>query len=290
MKNVIVGIDAGGTSTEFAIFADGIKIAAHTGEGSNLANNREGAIDTVMEGLKHLITQEMRVEKVVIGMAGIVGNPLVEVLEERIADVYEASCIVYNDVVFAHKAIFKNGPGILLSAGTGSVCVIHDGKTVQYEIIGGYGHLFGDEGSGYDIARRAIVHCTLMHDFAQTDALSEAILKELQFDTIREAIPYLYRAVKGDIARLAKVVSDEAAAGNELAEELLVASAKAYVAHIIAVIKTREIPVTTFGLWGSVFVKNAIVQKTIVESLSSELALEQVSTDGLDISAAALYE
>ncbi|NIR52172.1 hypothetical protein GWO43_26600 [candidate division KSB1 bacterium] len=59
------------------------------------------------------------------------------------------------DAEILNYAVFEDEPGILLTAGTGSICVFKD-KENQYRQIGGWGYLLGDEGSGFDIGKRAI--------------------------------------------------------------------------------------------------------------------------------------
>ena len=59
------------------------------------------------------------------------------------------------DIEIALAAAFDEGPGIVVSAGTGSVAVGRD-RAGQRHRIGGYGWQMGDEGSGYAIGRAAL--------------------------------------------------------------------------------------------------------------------------------------
>jgi N-acetylmuramic acid 6-phosphate etherase len=56
---------------------------------------------------------------------------------------------------------------IVLVAGTGSVAMCYQGEGDQFKRIGragGWGHLLGDDGSGFDIGRQAIRHCLTVFD------------------------------------------------------------------------------------------------------------------------------
>src|SRR5690625_7776141 len=63
--------------------------------------------------------------------------------------------VLDSDVYAAHVGAFSGGPGLLISAGTGSMVLGVDsaGNRVR---AGGWGYLYGDEGSATWIAREAI--------------------------------------------------------------------------------------------------------------------------------------
>ena len=63
--------------------------------------------------------------------------------------------VVSTDIEIALAAAFDEGPGIVVSAGTGSVAVGRDRAGKRHR-IGGYGWQMGDEGSGYAIGRAAL--------------------------------------------------------------------------------------------------------------------------------------
>src|SRR5204862_5893414 len=81
---------------------------------------------------------------------------------------------VVGDVVAAAAAGLAGGPGVLLWAGTGSFAIAraHDGALHR---AGGRGHLLGDQGSGYDIVRRAAAAVLLaVDDLGPPTALTES--------------------------------------------------------------------------------------------------------------------
>src|ERR1039457_2800484 len=61
---------------------------------------------------------------------------------------------VTNDMVIALAGATRTGQGIVTNAGTGSFAYGRNpaGRSAR---AGGWGHIFGDEGSGFDIARQA---------------------------------------------------------------------------------------------------------------------------------------
>src|SRR5437764_3315818 len=63
--------------------------------------------------------------------------------------------IVTNDAVSALAGATASGQGIITIAGTGSIAFGRNasGRTAR---AGGWGYIFGDEGSGFDIVRQAL--------------------------------------------------------------------------------------------------------------------------------------
>ena len=75
-----------------------------------------------------------------------------EILRETLpADVV----VVTDDAVIALAGATAGEPGIVTIAGTGSIAFGRNaaGQTAR---VGGWGYIFGDEGSGFDIARQAL--------------------------------------------------------------------------------------------------------------------------------------
>ena len=65
--------------------------------------------------------------------------------------------MVVNDVRVAFDGAFACGPGALILSGTGSMAWASLGRPNSPHVrVGGWGDLFGDEGSGYWIGREAL--------------------------------------------------------------------------------------------------------------------------------------
>jgi len=72
-----------------------------------------------------------------------------------------------------------DGPAVVLIAGTGSAAVGRDAQGLIAR-VGGHGPLLGDEGSAYDIGRRAAIAALRESDRGQADSpLAEKILREV---------------------------------------------------------------------------------------------------------------
>jgi N-acetylglucosamine kinase-like BadF-type ATPase len=63
--------------------------------------------------------------------------------------------VAVEDTVTAQVGAFAGGPGLVLIAGTGSVAYGRN-EAGQVARAGGWGHVLGDEGSGFDIGQQAL--------------------------------------------------------------------------------------------------------------------------------------
>ena len=97
-------------------------------------------------------------------------------------------------------------PQILIVSGTGSGCYgkAPDGKGVK---VGGWGHVLGDKGSGYDIGLRALQAVIAAYDHEGIwPALGRRLLGSLQLNEPNDLIDWAQAAEKAEIASLAAEV------------------------------------------------------------------------------------
>jgi N-acetylglucosamine kinase-like BadF-type ATPase len=125
--------------------------------------------------------------------------------------------LVTGDAEAAMHDAFDVAPGVLLVAGTGSIAWAraHDGAVAR---AGGWGHLLGDEGSGYAIglaALRAVARAADARSAAT--ALTAAVLMAAGVAAPADLVRFAAAAAKRDIAALAPTVLGCASAGDATA-------------------------------------------------------------------------
>jgi N-acetylmuramic acid 6-phosphate etherase len=106
---------------------------------------------------------------------------------------------------------------VLVLAGTGSCCF---GQTAagRSAKAGGWGHLLGDRGSGYDLGLRALRTMVTHYDrCGRLSTLGHRLLRQLQMNSPEECVGWIQRAPKREIAALAVEVFAAAQAGDPLA-------------------------------------------------------------------------
>lgn len=110
---------------------------------------------------------------------------------------------------------------VLVLSGTGSCCygAAPEGRRVQ---VGGWGHLLGDEGSGYAIALEGIRSSLRQFDQdGRADRLGRRLLAVLRMSDPNQLIPWARSAAKAQVAALAPEVFQAAAARDPVARTVI---------------------------------------------------------------------
>jgi len=153
---------------------------------------------------------------------GITGLGSVEKIEDYFLGAFPGSKLsIGTDVALAYRSEFKDGEGIYLYAGTGSIAV-HITKAGEEISIGGWGYLLGDEGAGYWIGRAALRHLIVqIEELSALDELSTSISKAVggkDWPTVRQ---FVYSKDRSAIAGLTPIVAKCATNGSRSAVAIL---------------------------------------------------------------------
>jgi N-acetylglucosamine kinase-like BadF-type ATPase len=235
----VLGIDVGGTKTT-CLLADteGRIVAAARGRGAN----RQAAGELELEKALHSVMEEALADRgilpsaICLGIAGVdraEDADVVRAIMRRIG--YKARTLVVNDALIALEAGVGDAAGIVIVAGTGSIAYGRDplGRAAR---AGGWGHVLGDEGSGYWIGRLALRAIVREADGrGAATSLTSRLLEHFGVERPEELIQKVYHDefTPSAIARLAQYVqqardeSDSVASGilERSAHELLGAAA-----------------------------------------------------------------
>lgn len=159
--HAVVGVDGGGTKTEAVVMDSDLRVV---GEGRSGASNplRVGitnaaaavreAIDNACATAKVRRTDLVAAE---VGLAGARRRELRERMRETLLPLGISDLEVVTDADIALYGATDGAPGLVVIAGTGSICcgINLRGKRV---CAGGWGPVAGDEGAGAWIARQAL--------------------------------------------------------------------------------------------------------------------------------------
>jgi len=228
-RRAVVGVDGGGTKTHAVVLNDDFSIL---GEGLAGASNplRVGitnacsaireAIDKACEAAQLRRTDLIAAE---IGLAGARRKELSARMRESLLSLGIAEIFVVGDADIALYGATEGEPGLIVIAGTGSICcgINARGKTV---CAGGWGPIAGDEGAGAWIARRALRAIAHAADGrGPTTALTEAASAYFHVSDPNDLSTAIYAPsiTNERLAGFARYVIDEAKAKDRVAREIL---------------------------------------------------------------------
>ena len=146
------------------------------------------------------------------------------------------AALVENDVRIAFDGAFAGqGAGVLMLAGTGSMAWASRNEPGAEQVrVGGWGDVFGDEGSAWWIGCQALILASRSLDGRADELrLTEALLKHVQLAP-EQLADWVYGVAnrRAAIAALAEQVSAWASAGDPAALRILDAAAAHLAEHI----------------------------------------------------------
>jgi N-acetylglucosamine kinase-like BadF-type ATPase len=231
---LFLGVDGGKSSTT-AIIGDETGRVLGTGRGGpcNHAAEHEGRAKlerSVRESVGGACSQAgldfetVRFEAACFGMSG--GPKDKRAILEALLRVDRLT--VTTDAEIALSGAVEAGQGIIVIAGTGSIALgrRHHGELIR---AGGWGYIFGDEGSAFDITRQAARAALRMEEgWGPSTVLRQSLLEATGSRDADEMLHRFYTPEwpRDRVAALAPLVDDAAGAGDTAALEILNAAAQ----------------------------------------------------------------
>jgi glucosamine kinase len=273
-----LGLDGGGTKTAAVLVdAEGRVVAEVRGNASNplrssFARAFTALDDAAERALSVAGADAGDVRGVSAGLAGAgqprVAKRFVAFLSTRFR---EASVEALTDLEIALETVAEEGPAVVLLAGTGSAAFGRDaeGRTAR---AGGWGPWFGDEGSAFDIGRRALAAITRARDgAAPVEVFEQAISSSLGVNDWRQLIEQVTRKPLERLPTVFPAVAAAAEAGNEAARGVLLEAAESLAALAGTVIRRLGLERSEFALGrvGGVFGRAACLDQRVEERLTS---------------------
>lgn len=238
---VVVGVDGGGSSTRVYVADDRAQVLFKSqGAGSAVRPGAEADSAELIAALVRnaVIDAEMGhllPRALVVGVAGVGREAQKLALQQELERLEVAdTVVVISDAEAAMADAFSEGPGILLIAGTGSIAWGRSPAGTMRR-CGGWGPVFGDEGSGSWIGRKALQVIAAAHDGREPEtALTGAVLTALELDDVTAIIPWAASATPADLAALAPAVLSAAEVGDLRANTVVTMAVEELALHIRA--------------------------------------------------------
>jgi N-acetylglucosamine kinase-like BadF-type ATPase len=281
MTRILVGADVGGSKTAVGV-SDGETILSRAdGGGAAVRPGRALASASVIaEVVRQALAGAGRLtaDVLYIGAAGAGREPERDELRKALrAENLAPKVMVATDIEIALAAAFDDGPGIVVSAGTGSVAVGRD-RSGQQHRIGGYGWQMGDEGSGYAIGRAALGAVSRAVDGrSPRTALSDRVLAASHSENFDALIRWAAGASPAEVAALAPHVLDVAAHGDPLAQGIADYAARELTQLAICLLPVMEgEPPVGVAVTGGLLSSDGPLRRSVLARLREEPALTPV--------------
>ncbi len=268
----LVGIDGGGSKTVCVIgdFQGRILARASAGPANFLKIGLKVAARSLAEAISAAQSKarlnRTKFKAVCAGLAGADRPSDRRMLKRELEKIVSASrFILTSDAYITLVAATEGGSGVAVIAGTGSVAMGINARG-QIARAGGWGHIVGDEGSGYDIGRRAIMAALRSRDGrALKSLLEERVFETLKVKDTDQLISLVYggQMTPDRLAALFPVVVEAAGQGDEVAQAIVtyagseLALAAAAVARKLGLFGTRFRLATSGGLFAAKLLSEA---------------------------------
>jgi len=233
MTELLLGVDGGGSKTR-ALLADrsGVLLGAGTAGSSNYqAVGFAAAVAALQEAIAAAFHDAGRMGQAAVACVGLAGagRPDDRAHFEKWAaqQGFARRWAIVGDAELVLAAGTPAGWGVALICGTGSIGYARtpDGRSAR---AGGWGYLLGDEGSGYDVALRALRLATQTADGrADAPAILQAALDHWGLSEPQQLVQQVYRTgmMPAEVATLAQRIAALAEAGDPNAEAIVDAAA-----------------------------------------------------------------
>jgi len=233
LDGVVLGSGRGGPSDHFHIAGgpDKNRIAIH------------GAIRAAIEAAG---VDRHRVISVALGLTGApTGGTATAIVHDIVRELLSPQTISVTPDYITNLAGASGGqPGVVLIAGGGAIAygVTTDGREA---LSGGYGYLLGDEGSAFDIGRRAAIAAARAADGRDDPTALQALVERaFGLAAMREITRVVYAAgfSRDRLSLLAPEVAAEAHAGDAVATRIMRTAGKELARTALATIRMLYAP------------------------------------------------
>jgi N-acetylglucosamine kinase-like BadF-type ATPase len=228
-----IGVDGGQTATRALVARFD---ARPLGEGSGgplvhfraeggLLQNRSAIQTAILAACAAANVPRSSVRSVALGLTGVqLDAPEAPTVDAIVREVLSPETVlVVPDYVSNLAGAALGEPGIVVIAGGGSVVygVAADGRDA---LVGGYGYLLGDEGSGFDIGRHAVMAAIRASEGSgPMTALVAAVLGYFQVSQVRELFHLVYDASfsRDRLSQITPLVARAADDGDPVARAIM---------------------------------------------------------------------
>jgi N-acetylglucosamine kinase-like BadF-type ATPase len=248
MSEYFLGVDGGQSSTTAVVGDENGRILGwatagpcnHASGAEAIAKFRRVIGECLSRALSAAnLAREQRFRAACLGMSGGPEDKAA-LLEEMVAT---DRLVLTHDAEIALAGALNGAPGVIVIAGTGAIAF---GRNEQGETarVAGWGHIFGDEGSAFDIVRQALRAVLREQEgWGPRTALTPALLEATEAMDAHDLLHLWYTLEwpRSRVATLAPLVSRIAEEGDPTAAGIIESAARS-LALLAASVRTQLFP------------------------------------------------
>ncbi|MCR5054661.1 MAG: XRE family transcriptional regulator [Lachnospiraceae bacterium] len=275
----MIGIDGGGTKTEFALFdaAGKVKKRIRLGPSNPNSVGYETALDTVLSGITEVTDGSYAPTAIFMGGSGLDEDETTGKMKKALESVYPHTIIrLENDISNVIACGSDNDECLAVICGTGAI--VYAKKHGKQRRFGGYGYLLDFGGSGFDIGKAGLNAALREQDgIGSHTRITDYIIK-LTGGFLWDHIPELYRGGQSYIASFSECVFKAFSEGDETARRILKENALCLSSYIKAASKICGIkgPVVAAG---GIIKNNPAYKDMLEENMPEGMSLEVPDTE-----------
>lgn len=297
-RECVLGIDGGGTKTS-AVIADqqqNILGVGKAGPSNPLRVGIQEAVNHICEAVDMACDEAGIMRKEIlaaqVGLAGVRRQDMRERMRDTLIDMLGVKNLeVGTDAEIALYGATNGAPGLVIIAGTGSICCGVNAKRTRF-CSGGWGPIAGDEGSGFSIARYALQSVARAADGrGQKTSLSDSACDYFRANSIEDIAMAIYAPKMSHerLAGFARHVTEAARKGDKVSVEIISNAGRELGSLAVAVIKKLNMQRTKFQIAnvGSIFKAGNVLVKPMLETIHAIAPKAYLAPPQLDPTVAA---
>lgn len=253
----ILGIDGGGSRTRAVVLDESGSLLGYAmGDSINIDDYGVATATRNLEMLIEKLPMRHPFSAAFLSLGGVLSHKdrhAVRAICETFNLAPPERTEVNHDAVGGLAGGLEGEPGIVVVAGTGSICYGRDAGGTEAR-AGNWGPLFGDEGSGHWLGKEAMRAVALAHDGrGEATALTDAVTDWLFLSEMDEMLHRLYvdGLSRSEIAAFAPTVLDVAERGDNVATSILVSGCNLLATCVVKVhetlFKNSNVPTALIG-------------------------------------------
>jgi len=257
-----IGIDGGASNTRGCIVSQDGKtlVKMIVDEGSSLMLNPEESANCILNLIQSLCNEIKlsieNIDAIGLGLAGSSNKDGRDYLFGKLDKLkLSPRTIIMNDAEAAYEINCPGDFGILVTVGTGIICLSRNNGNIIREA--GKGHDQGDLGSGYWMGKQALLNLTLNETSIIGDSdleeIMEVFLTQVNEDNFENALDKVYKNTNyvKIIAKLSQDIISLAKKGNEISLSIVQEATHGVAQYILSMLDRLEFNRTNLVLAGN---------------------------------------